>query len=191
MTAETPPAPPAMNDLMDSLVDEDPLAPAGLLSTKVGSSLYIHRTETISGPCSYIKQSADEAAHHRGGRSTGIGRWRLEGNVFSNKGHVILQTGSGRIAGHARCFSIKEAPIEAVPTGSQSVTMAVREGTTRTTHECLWTYMGAVGAPASAVSSHGQCWAIFSKTGKISKSWEPGRTAAPPTSSPPAADVGY
>ena len=30
-----------MNDLMDSLVDEDPVVFAGLLSTKVGSSLYI------------------------------------------------------------------------------------------------------------------------------------------------------
>lgn len=29
-----------MNDLMDSLADEDPLVPAGLLSTKLGSSLY-------------------------------------------------------------------------------------------------------------------------------------------------------
>ena len=37
-TAETPPAPPAMNDLIDSLVDEDALVVAGTPSAK-GSSL--------------------------------------------------------------------------------------------------------------------------------------------------------
>jgi hypothetical protein len=50
---------------MDSLVDEGPLVLAGLLSAKIGSSLYI---KYISNPCIFTKQSAGEAAHHRGRR---------------------------------------------------------------------------------------------------------------------------
>lgn len=67
-TAEAPAAPPAMNDLMDSLVDDDPVVFAGPLSTKVGSSLYT-KHERGYQPIPHLPwQSANGMAYHRGGR---------------------------------------------------------------------------------------------------------------------------
>lgn len=48
---------------MDSLVDEDPLVPVGLFSTKLGSSLY---TNIINDSCTSTKQNVNPVAHHRG-----------------------------------------------------------------------------------------------------------------------------
>ena len=39
-----------MNDLTDSLVDEDPVVFAGLLSTEVGSSLYPEHQRSYQSP---------------------------------------------------------------------------------------------------------------------------------------------
>jgi len=57
-----------MNDLMDSLVDEDPVVFEGLLSSKVGSSLYTNTREVIGQSHTYLQQSTNGTAYHRGGR---------------------------------------------------------------------------------------------------------------------------
>jgi len=89
-TAETPPAPPATNDLMDSLADEDPLVPvAGLLSTKLASSLY---TESLATPCVSTEQSVNRTAHHRGRREKVATRSEDAFKVSFPRtgGHVIM-----------------------------------------------------------------------------------------------------
>jgi len=98
MTAETPPAPPAMNDLMDCLVDEDPLVLVGLLSTKVGSSLYkIPQNPSVTHTPTPTKALTERLTIvEERSRSTEIARWRFEGtSTFAQTaGHVIM---SGRV----------------------------------------------------------------------------------------------
>lgn len=76
-TAPTPPAPPEMNDLMDSLVDEDPLVPVGLLSIKLGSSLYTESHKIHQ----HLQNNAqmERLTIVGGTRPTKVTRCRLEG----------------------------------------------------------------------------------------------------------------
>jgi len=88
-TAPTPPAPPEMNDLMDSLVDEDPLVPAGLLSIKLGSSLYTE-SHKIHQHLQNNAQMGRLTIVEGGTRSTKVTRCRLEGTFPQTEGHVIM-----------------------------------------------------------------------------------------------------
>lgn len=66
-TAAAPPAPPPTSDLIVSLGDENPFLFAGLLSTKLGSSLYTKPRRLVSQSHTYTQQNVNGAAYHRGG----------------------------------------------------------------------------------------------------------------------------